>query len=146
MSRTAAPSTEAISSLLRTRGHLLNAERKTVLQAFVASGGPVHAEQLWATARSQRPISRATVSRTLKLLHELGVAELAARDGGRNYFSLKGAARRVTLVDASAGQKAGQVRQIEAPQVLAALEAALAEAGFALADGVEVRVTPLNQA
>lgn len=142
MSRTAAPSTEAISSLLRARGHLLNAERKTVLQAFVASGGPVHAEQLWATARSQRPISRATVSRTLKLLHELGVAELAARDGGRNYFSLKGAARRVTLVDASAGH----VRQIEAPQVLAALEAALAEAGFALADGVEVRVTPLSQA
>jgi Fe2+ or Zn2+ uptake regulation protein len=142
MSRTAAPSTEAISSLLRARGHLLNAERKTVLQAFVASGGPVHAEQLWATARSQRPISRATVSRTLKLLHELGVAELAARDGGRNYFSLKGAARRVTLVDASARE----VRQIEVPQVLAALEAALAEAGFALADGVEVRVTPLVQA
>lgn len=134
-----APSTETLVSLLRARGHLMNPERITVLRAFVAADRPVHAEQLWLDARHHRHVSRATVSRTLNLLREAGVAELAARDGRRLYFSLKGATRRITLID----ETARTVRQIEASEALDALHAALARAGFALVEGVEVRVTTL---
>ena len=134
-----APSAETLAGVLKARGHLMNPERKAVLRAFVAVDRPVHAEQLWLDARRHGAVSRATVSRTPNLLREAGVAELSARDGGRHYFSLKGASRRITLIDASAGV----VRQIEAPEALDALHAALARAGFALTEGVEVRVTPL---
>ncbi|WP_288758591.1 transcriptional repressor [uncultured Brevundimonas sp.] len=134
-----ASSAEGLAGVLKARGHLVNPERAAVLRAFAAADRPVHAEQLWLDARRHGPVSRATVSRTLNLLRDAGVAELSARDGRRHYFSLKGAARRITLVDASAGA----VRQIEAPDALDALHAALAQAGFALAEGVEVRVAPL---
>ena len=134
-----APSAETLAGVLKARGHLMNPERAAVLRAFAAVDRPVHAEQLWFDARRHGPVSRATVSRTLNLLRDAGVAELSARDGGRHYFSLKSDARRITLIDASAGT----VRQIQAPEALDALHAALARAGFALAEGVEVRVKPL---
>lgn len=134
-----APSAETLAGVLKARGHLMNPERAAVLRAFAAVDRPVHAEQLWFDARRHGPVSRATVSRTLNLLRDAGVAELSARDGGRHYFSLKSDARRITLVEASTGA----IRQIEAPEALDALHTALARVGFALAEGIEVRVTPL---
>ncbi|MEN5147578.1 transcriptional repressor [Brevundimonas diminuta] len=136
------PSIEPYAAMLSARGYMMNPERVAILRAFVRADGPVHAEQLLAETRRHFMVSRATVSRTLKLLHEVGIAKLAARDRKRCYYSLAGGALGIVLVD----EVNGSVRRIEATGALNALHLVLAQEGFALSAGIEVRVRPLQSA
>lgn len=133
-------SIEALAAVLRAGGYQMNPERVAILRAFVSAGRPVHAEELLAETRRHISVSRATVSRTLKLFHQVGVARLAARDRKRCYYSPGGPAHGVVLVD----ETSGAVRQIEAARALKALHLTLAQAGFVLSEGVEVRVRPIS--
>ena len=67
---------EALCQLLRDRGERLTRARRAVIDALVASGDHLTAEQISTWVQEAHPeVHRATIYRTLDTLTELGVTE-----------------------------------------------------------------------
>lgn len=127
----------AIAEKLRHAGHAVNAERRAVLRALAAAPGPISIEDIWRNVRVELArIALSTVHRTVRILINLGVVEVAARNGAHRLVQLTPPQRILTLVLPATGE----VRQIEAPSAIDALETVLEAAGYSLIEGVSLRV------
>ena len=80
MNRQGANKREVFSAYLSKRGLSNTAERQAVLQQILASGSHFQADELYLklAANKDRPISRATVYRTLSLLTDCGLIRKVA--------------------------------------------------------------------
>lgn len=74
----------------------------------------------------------------MRILINLGVVEVAARNGNLRLVQLASPLQTLTLVLPATGE----VRQIEAPSAIRALETTLEAAGYSLVEGVSLRVRP----
>lgn len=78
-----------IKQTLQIKGHRLTAARQTILEALIASGGHISADQLAEMVRAQvPPVGRMTVYRTLELLSELGVIRPVYQGTGAAHYIL----------------------------------------------------------
>lgn len=110
---------------LEDTGHRLTATRRAVLDAIAGSPRPFTIEEL-----SERlpDIGRATVFRTVKLLHELDiVCRLPLEDGGVRYQRASGEHHHHLICGGC-----GAVAEFSDPALDAAIERNAAAAGFAL--------------
>lgn len=135
------PTLEDVRRDFAARSLSLSGERRAVLKALMDAPGPMDVESLWRQAISTgEQLSRCTVHRAMSLFHELEIVEIAAHRKRRRYFQLRRLKRTLTLV--ASGES--QVVQIDADAAIEALEAVLAKAGYELADGVYLRVRPVQ--
>ncbi len=78
---------EVFSQYLKGKDLKLTSQRELILEAFLAQGGHISAEELYQRAREKKPhVGFATVYRTLKHLTQCGLArELDLGDGRIKY-------------------------------------------------------------
>ncbi|KEF41227.1 MAG: Fur family transcriptional regulator [Cyanobium sp. CACIAM 14] len=127
----------SLRTSLNDRGQRLTPQRQRVLDLFerIGEGSHLSAEEVHLRlARSQEPVSLATVYRTLRLLSSMGLLqELELPEGGRR-FELAGDAHRdhhhLVCV------RCGRTEEFESGAVLAAGEEAAGALGFRLLECV----------
>lgn len=81
--------TEQLETALTEKGYRLTRARKAILQALVACGGHVSADDLAEIVRQKAPfVGRMTVYRTLDLLSELGLIRPIYQGTGAAHYIL----------------------------------------------------------
>jgi len=81
--------THQLGNALRQNGHRLTGARQAILEALVASGGHVSADELVDLVREAAPgVGRMTVYRTLDLLHELSLIRPVYQGTGAAHYVL----------------------------------------------------------
>ena len=81
--------TEQLAATLAARGYRLTKARRAILQALVACGGHVSADDLADIVRQNAPfVGRMTVYRTLDLLSELGLIRPVYQGTGAAHYIL----------------------------------------------------------
>lgn len=79
----------AFGACIGRRGLKSTRQRQAILQAFLAAGGHLTADELLARARKADPgVSPATVYRTLRLLAECGVTRPQQFDGSQTTYEI----------------------------------------------------------
>lgn len=80
---------EMLSRAITENGYRLTAARKAVIEALVACGGHVSADQLAARVRTAAPqVGRMTVFRTLEMLGKIGVIRPVYQGTGAAHYVL----------------------------------------------------------
>lgn len=78
-----------LTQALEERGYRLTAARRAILDALLAAGGHISADELTERVRPAAPrVGRMTVYRTLDLLCELGLLRPVYQDGGAAHYVL----------------------------------------------------------
>ncbi|MDX1687845.1 MAG: Fur family transcriptional regulator, partial [Candidatus Promineifilaceae bacterium] len=109
-----------LGKTLRQNGHRLTRARRAILEALVASGGHVSADELVDLVREGAPsVGRMTVYRTLDLLQELslirpvyqgtGAAHFVLMEDGHHHHLVCTACQQVFEFDDCAAQEIGQM-------------------------------------
>ena len=81
--------TTHLATLLQENGYRLTQARRAILNALVASGGHISADDLVELVRQEAPSTgRMTVYRTLDLLHELGLVKPVYGGTGAAHYIL----------------------------------------------------------
>jgi Fur family ferric uptake transcriptional regulator len=120
-------SVESAVDALRERGLRVSAARRLVLEALVAAGAPVTAEQIAAGLDGRLPRSDlASVYRNLEVFEDLGLVRHVHLGHGPGLYALAGQGEREYLVC----ERCGRVVALEPAKLDAAREAVRAATGF----------------
>lgn len=94
------------ATLLREQGHRLTPQRQLILDAVCEGGGHSTPEEIYERVHAKSSaINRATVYRTLELLHELHVVVAADVGGGRTVYEIAGRQPHHHLICQTCGQE-----------------------------------------
>ncbi len=129
----------ALEAFAARQGRVVNETRAAVFDVLAAAGQAMDTDAVW-NAVSERGVgaSYSTVTRSLRLLEELGAVEVSARQGSRRLFRLRTVPRVVSLVM----PHEAQVCEVPADALLATIERFLADRNLELAAGICFNVRP----
>lgn len=136
-----APTAQGLAQRIRSAGHLFNGDREAIIAVLLRAPGPLDAEDIWQAVRDTGSrLHRATAYRTVTLLNQLEIIEVAAVRRRRKVYQIKRQTPTVHMVRSDTGA----IQQINDASLLAALMDAARRHGYRLSGGVELRVAPLS--